>query len=215
MQSPQVTLALFASKFMDRYTTPSPGTANELAATSPTVQSMFDIMPGWIWETDSEHRFTYLSKNRDLYEHSAYDAIGDSRLELFEKRVSQTEEVKDHIRDIEAHRPFSNFVYLLETIQGRAIWICTNGTPSFSEDGTFQGYRGFAMQVTPIMDAAGRAVAAEQALLKRNAVLEERVAERTQELETLNNRLSDIVEGMDHGVLFHLWPNRSAKNHSI
>ncbi|MEM7505928.1 MAG: ATP-binding protein [Pseudomonadota bacterium] len=186
---------------MSRPLRPDPPLQSLIEGAGDQLNSLMQAMPGWMWETDASHHFTYVSDNRALIRGGPNDSPGNSRLENFRALADHGEPLNGHIQDMLDHRPFRNFVYRLEAEDGKTPWMCTSGDPCYTPDGTFVGYQGFAMLVTPIMDAAERSIEAERELLRRNAMLERKVAERTRELEAANALLAHVVEGMDHGVL--------------
>ncbi len=53
-----------------------------------------------------------------------------------------------HIDDLEAHRPFRNFVQPRHLSDGTSIWLSVSGKPLFAPDGSFRGYRGTAIDVS-------------------------------------------------------------------
>jgi hypothetical protein len=115
------------------------------------------------WETDSDHRFTKVSCYEGLIRDDegrgvafAYSELGRTRWEVAD---ADPEDLlwKAHIADLNAHRPFSNFSYLVRIRSGRLVRAHTSGRPKFKNN-KFVGYSGtgYFTRVTPwIQQIAG------------------------------------------------------------
>ena len=135
-----------------------------------------EVGSDWFWETDAEHRFTYLSRHDDpVIDALNRSSIGNTRVDLCPPRDRDQETWRAHIADIEARRPFRNFEYPREASDGTTRFVRVSGKPLFTDDGSFVGYRGTATDIT-------EQVAADQALNRLNEELEQRVEERTRAL---------------------------------
>lgn len=101
----------------------------------------------WLWETDAEHRFTWLSPNvRDLVGVPPEWHYGKTRRELMTPGVNP-ELIEAHWQVIEAHLPFRELEYLRRGPDGDT-WLSTSGVPVFDEAGRFQGYRGVGRNIS-------------------------------------------------------------------
>jgi diguanylate cyclase (GGDEF)-like protein/PAS domain S-box-containing protein len=101
----------------------------------------------WLWETDAEHRFTWLSPNvRDLVRVPPEWHYGKTRRELMTPGVDP-ELIEAHWQVLEAHLPFRDLEYLRRGPDGDA-WLSTSGVPVFDEAGRFQGYRGVGRNIS-------------------------------------------------------------------
>jgi len=112
----------------------------------------------WLWETDAEHRFRRISDGfRRCTGHEPQQFIGRSRVTFLRKEALHDADAALHIQEIEARRPFRDFVYFLEDRQGRSRMISISGRPLFDEDGGFEGYRGIGRDVSRMMSKFGSA----------------------------------------------------------
>ncbi len=122
-----------------------------------------DISTDWVWETDAEHRFAYFnSRWSTATGHDRKTVLGRTR---FDMPIS-TDDPKDLVRhraDLDAHRPFRNFVYVHDQF-GRRRHIRISGFPIFAADGAFRGYRGIGADVTAEVTAKRTAEQARQRL---------------------------------------------------
>ena len=180
---------------------PDPSFESIICAGREQLTSLVGVMPGWAWETDAEHRITFAWPNERACFNGPEDRVGQSRLEFFRKAANRGRDVQTHIRNIVEHRPFQNYTYRIDGANEDATWVSSSGEPRFNDDGEFCGYQGFSMTVTPIVGPSSDASQDEMSLRLRNASLEERVSENTAKLEEVNLILSDVVDGMAHGVL--------------
>jgi PAS domain S-box-containing protein len=104
----------------------------------------------WIWETDSELRFSWLS---ETYENitgvSADKVLGRFRFDFLKQGYSASSEA--HLADLQARRPFREFVYEFTAGSADCRWVSISGFPRFGTDGAFLGYRGTGRNVTALV----------------------------------------------------------------
>lgn len=128
------------------------------------MQDFLEAASEWLWETDDQHRFTYFSSRmEDVLGLRIEDALGKSRLDMVDRSL-ETDDDKwsDHIKDLEARKPFHDFIYALRAGNKQA-YIRINGVPVFDANGGFKGYRGTGNNVTlRILAEQERARAAQQ-----------------------------------------------------
>jgi len=124
----------------------------------------------WLWETDGEHRFAYISdRARDfgidpvaLIGRDWMDALGAAAVDAdLLRRLAGRMARREALRDIDYQA----------TLMGRVCWLRVSGRPVFAADGSFSGYRGVARDVTDLLDkdralddAHDRALRAQQQL---------------------------------------------------
>lgn len=160
----------------------------------------------WFWETDAQHRFTFVSDRAlEFYDFEARNVLGRTRLELATKTGAANRlQLQDHQEDLDAHRAFRDFEYCLSDGKGEVRYARISGTPVFDEDGTFLGYRGFARDVTRerLSDNALRAAKEDAELANRAKT--EFLANMSHELRTPLNSIigfSDILMDETFGAL--------------
>jgi diguanylate cyclase (GGDEF)-like protein/PAS domain S-box-containing protein len=101
----------------------------------------------WLWESDAEHRFTWLSPNvSDLIGVSPEWHYGKTRREIMAPGVDP-EVIEAHWQVLEAHLPFRDLEYLRRGPDGD-VWLSTSGVPVFDQAGRFQGYRGVGRNIS-------------------------------------------------------------------
>ena len=81
-----------------------------LRASEDRFRALTEISSDWFWETDAEHRFTFLSIEQSLDSSiERTDILGRTRWELFpDSRTPQ--DWDDHKQTLTAHRPFQGMV---------------------------------------------------------------------------------------------------------
>jgi PAS domain S-box-containing protein len=105
----------------------------------------------WVWETDSELRFSWLSGNyRDVTGIAPEDVLGRFRFDFLKQVSRDRASAAAHLADLEARRPFRDFVYELRGGKADCRWISITGYPRFEPGGAFAGYRGVARNVTSV-----------------------------------------------------------------
>ncbi|MDG2284230.1 MAG: PAS domain S-box protein, partial [Alphaproteobacteria bacterium] len=107
----------------------------------------FATPDGWLWETDQEHRFVWMSDavERILGVSPAW-YYGKSRLEILGPGGG-SECWAEHVRALENREPFRDFTSK-RVGPGGERWVSSSGIPLFNIDGEFTGYRGIARDLT-------------------------------------------------------------------
>lgn len=140
---------------------------------------VLEVSADWIWETDAEHRFTFLSKRAyDLTGFEQEDLVGRRRTEMLRSSEGGGD-ITGHMADLIARRPFHNFAYWSDTPKGRRCFSIS-GKPLMDRKGKFLGYRGAGRDVT---DAA---------------TIERELAEATRAAEAANRAKSEFLSTMSH-----------------
>ena len=140
---------------------------------------VLEVSADWIWETDAEHRYTFLSKRAyELTGLNPGDLIGHRRTELLRGDGSQGD-LAGHMADLIARRPFHGFAYWTATPKGRRCYSIS-GKPLFDRKGRFIGYRGAGRDVTD------------------RALIEEELEQATLTAKRANNAKSEFLSTMSH-----------------
>ncbi len=138
-------------------------------------RKLIDASSDWIWEMDRDLRFTYISSRiREKSGIAPAELIGRTREEI--GAAIHPDLWQRHLADLKAHRPFRDFVYSSDALNGR--WFRVSGKPIFDVYGNFAGYRGTGTDVT-------------------SEIVARRQARRSQ------IRLHEAIEAVDSG--FALW----------
>lgn len=123
------------------------GDAEEVRRIIHRLSIVTDIMRGWIWETDEQHRFTYMSPSVVRFTgRTAESHYGKTRQELDNHMLDG--EMREHFqRQLDEHEVFGP-VEFVRYQNGHYLWMRTIGIPQFKPDGTFSGYCGIAFDIT-------------------------------------------------------------------
>ena len=148
---------------------------------------MFDSVPALIWYKDRDNRI--LRVNRPAAESmgkSVADLEGHSTYDLYPDEAARYH--RDDLEVINSGRPKLGIVEQVVTSSGDKLWVQTDKVPYRNDRGEIVGVIVFAMDVTERQRA-------QEEVRKLNAELEQRVRERTAQLEAANTRLqSEIAE---------------------
>lgn len=128
------------------------------------LQDMTVAVNGWLWETDADDRFIFMSDSIERFTGvPPGQNYGKTRRDLMGGGYSA-----DIIADIEglvtARLPIDGFEY--QYAPAGNAWMRTSGKPYFDSDGQFLGYRGVAFNVDPEKHQQYQREAAEAALEK-------------------------------------------------
>ena len=123
-----------------------------------------EMAADWIWETDAELRYSYLSDRvEEVAGTRKCDFLGKARADILE--VEDPTAWSRHMEDLHARRPFRDFEYAFRHPSGVVRHFRINGKPVLDAAGAFRGYRGTGSDVTEEVNAR-REVAAKTALLE-------------------------------------------------
>ncbi len=136
----------------------------------------------WFWETGADLRFTRFSGNFTEHTRLLPDHyVGRTRDEMISDETPPEVRSKN-LADLEARRPFRDFVYRTMDMDGPGRVLRVNGKPVFGELGEFTGYRGTASDITEEIEA------------------EQRLKATQAEIERLAQRNASILESVDDGI---------------
>lgn len=153
-------------------------------------RDMARISSDWFWETDNQHRFSFISQRfTEKTNIPASQLIGKTRHEI---GVKSRTDWDTHLATLEARRPIRNCSYAITDPNGHIHHYSIDGMPFFDADGNFLGYRG-----------TGRDITAE-------TLAKAELDRKNHELEELNERL--LIE-QKH--LESIYRNTPAMLHSI
>lgn len=202
---------------------------------SQALMELLEAASDWLWETDANLRFCWLSDNyQSVTGIDPASVIGRFRFDFLEQVLKGNRSAAAHLEDLQARRPFRDFVYRLKGARPDCRWVAISGFPRFDAAGNFIGYRGFARNVTALVSAleadealdapAGASHAgAEQMMAALNAMNEalcyydadDRLVFHNQAMLTMYSGLTDIirpgtsfVEMIKAGLARGLWDTR-------
>jgi PAS domain S-box-containing protein len=122
-----------------------------LAETLDRFRDLAIIASDWLWETDEELKFTYLSERAyEVYGWKPGIGIGLSRIDLLDQGYWEVDpkmlaRQEASMKSQEIFRKCESLV----TIPGRGqYYISTSGTPFFDDQGNFKGYRGSCTDIS-------------------------------------------------------------------
>lgn len=144
-----------------------------LAESNERFRNMLETTSDWIWEMDSGGKYTYASPQLfTLLGYRPEEVIGRSLMDLATPRTSASQNER-YQQLLNSGGPFTGFECTCLGKEGQVIVLENNGVPILNGQGSLQGYRGIARDITE------RKIALE--VMKKNrdelhASLEETVA---------------------------------------
>ncbi|WP_345532261.1 diguanylate cyclase domain-containing protein [Viridibacterium curvum] len=122
-----------------------------LRTSEQRFRRLLSLSSDWYWEQDSRFRFTQIRGTRvDALQEHYRDALGKHRWDLPIEGVDERR-WDAHRATLEAHLPFSDFIYQIRTTRGELRWLSINGQPMYDEAGVFCGYHGVGTDITESM----------------------------------------------------------------
>jgi PAS domain S-box-containing protein len=166
------------------------------------MRALVDACADWLWETDTAHRFCWLSsgfeENTGVH---PYAALGRMRLDDPANTSPNGGAARESLVDLEARRPFRDFVWRPAGAEAPSCRILLSGFPIFDAAGEFTGYRGTGRAVASVLTAAEGPVRdghAERLMTALNA-MEDAFCyyDSNDRIVLYNSALLNIYQGMD------------------
>ncbi|HEX9462869.1 MAG TPA: ATP-binding protein [Alphaproteobacteria bacterium] len=145
----------------------------------------------WYWETDAQHRFSYISPHRGT---DATHYIGRTREDVASPTDPNPAKWAAYHNTLDRHEPFKDFIYRIKTQDGLIRFLLANGKPIFNARGSFVGYRGTSRDVTEQIASAERLREAKGAAESANRSKSEFLANMSHELRTPLNAIIGFAE---------------------
>lgn len=126
--------------------------ANEYEKEADTLSNRIDALAYqglvWIWETDQEGRFTYLSKASErIIGHAVEELYGKSRSEIDWITIDKRD-IHDLTQAYENETEFRDIRFSVVAPDGTEKIVAIDGAPRFDSTGRNTGYRGTGRDVT-------------------------------------------------------------------
>jgi len=123
-------------------------------------RDIVDISADSIWETDREHRLSFVSgAGVDAEWIDPFRRLGRTYWEAIGADPKSDPHWRNHLSDLEARRPFRSFRVSFGSPAGRRYHVSISGVPYFDRSGRFCGYRGAMTDETLLVEAYWRAEA--------------------------------------------------------
>jgi PAS domain S-box-containing protein len=166
---------------LDEMTVTERRLSEELSQVRSRFMDFAESASDWFWETDGQHRFTFISETFELITGlSRTECIGETLPSLATSTGLNREAWEAHLADLENRRSFRNFCFAHLRRDEEEVWISVNGRPILDSAGNFTGYRGSCKDIT-------QQIALEKAL--RGALVE---------AEAANAAKSGFLSSMSH-----------------
>ena len=135
-----------------------------LASSETRFRDVAESAGDWIWEMNSELRFSYLSPRfYEIFQVQPELIIGKTRSEW---AAIDTDSItwREHQAMLAARLPFRDFAYTLKNGVGETRHVKIHGKPIYAAEGKFAGYRGTGCDVTDQIEMERALTRAQQLL---------------------------------------------------
>jgi PAS domain S-box-containing protein len=163
----------------------------------------------WFWESDANHRFTYISEGIREFGQDPARRIGRSRIDLAGDTSEEAEKWREHLAMLERHEPFRNFVYTQQISGEPTNSVSVSGNPIFDAEGRFLGYRGTTRDITVQAGTERSLRNAKEAAEMANVAKSQFLANMSHELRTPLNAIIGFSEALELGMAGELQPRQA------
>lgn len=157
----------------------------------------------WCWEVGPDLRITYAADQLETATGLSPDKIIGRSLKEFLAGVVDRQTMQRQLDVLREHRPFQSFVIPYHTTGGRNGHLRISGVPILADDGSFQGYRGCAVDITAEVEARAAAQHSDAVLRAAIESLAEGFAlyDSNERLVLCNSRYRDMVDLVTESVV--------------
>jgi PAS domain S-box-containing protein len=174
--------------------------AQALGESEARFRDFATMTSDWLWETDRDHRFTYISDGIRRFGQDPDTTIGHTRFEMIADSDREPDKWLDHRAILERREPFRDFVYRRRFKGDPERIVSISGLPVFDEADRFVGYRGTARDVTAQVMAEDRLRDAKIAAEAANVSKSQFLANMSHELRTPLNAIIGFSDMLAMGL---------------
>lgn len=168
--------------------------AEALANERNLLRSIIDNLPDWIYVKGPDHRYLLLNAPaRELHGLASFEeVVGKTVFDLFPLEFAKTIDAEDQ-SVLETGQPVVNRERSMLMPNGEHRWYLNKKVPLPGPEGNVAGVIGINVDVTEIRKSA-------EMVRQLNAELEQRVIERTRQLEMANKELESFAYAVSHDL---------------
>ncbi len=169
-----------------------------------TLRAFMEMASDWAWETDADHRLTYISPRiSDLIGRPSEAIIGLHISDVFtnEFYAGPNDQRTELRAALATQRNVRNHVYEVNAVIGGVRTIATSMRHHFDETGAYLGVRGWTSDITVRVEQRRKIEESRELLQQSNVRLEAEVAKRTAELSERTSLLDEVIESMADGLV--------------
>jgi PAS domain S-box-containing protein len=188
------------SRRLEQQTAELSQVAQALGQSEARFRDFATMTSDWLWETDRDHRFTYVSDGIRRFGQDPDTTIGHTRFEMIADSDREPDKWREHRAVLERHEPFRDFVYGRQFKGDPEQIVSISGNPVFDQSDEFVGYRGTARDVTEQVMAERRLRDAKIAAEAANVSKSQFLANMSHELRTPLNAIIGFSDMLAMGL---------------
>ncbi len=111
-------------------------------------QDFASVTSNTMWETDADHRYTFMSRDKNAAQPTRYGSLVGIRRWEVEGTDFEYVDWEVHKQEIAEHKHFKNFIFRRVNPLGEIEYWSSSGKPRYDRTGKFIGYRGTSTNIT-------------------------------------------------------------------
>jgi PAS domain S-box-containing protein len=124
----------------------------QLAESEKRSREFAEMSADWYWKQDASLRFVELKPSRGAMQGPLLKSLGLLRWEIPGVDL-ESADWASHKADLEARKPFRDFIFAVISSDRRRVWSRVSGMPIYDTEGNFAGYHGVGRDISAQMRA--------------------------------------------------------------
>ena len=121
----------------------------KLQESEKRFRSLIEGTTDWVWETDTEHRFSFVQETEPgRHAVDCAELIGHRPWDIAVINPDNKMTLEQLHRDMDSQKLIRDLRFWYHLAPNQELWLSINGTPYFDDAGAFCGYRGTYTDVT-------------------------------------------------------------------
>ena len=167
---------------------------DQLRKSEQRFQDFAEVSSDWFWETDADLRSSWMSDRMQAVTGVAPEEHRGRTRQEIGAPGADPQAYAQLLEDLNAHRPFRDFVHTRQKPDGTTVHVAISGKPTFDADGRFLGYKGTGRDIGEQKRIEQELIRSRDRADRANQAKSEFIASMSHELRTPLNAIIGMCE---------------------